>query len=95
MFCGLHGYGISFQLGAGFGEWMKMEAMNGAREQFGFGEFGYWGLKEKKKRKEKRSKSCPKSICGSHKKVKFFELSKLETSAKHVTLGSCDIFSDK
>ena len=28
-------------------------------------------------------------------KVKFFEFSKLETSAKHATLGSCGIFSDK
>ena len=28
-------------------------------------------------------------------KVKFFELSKLETSAKHAILGSCGIFSDK
>ena len=48
MFYGLHG-DSSFQLDAGFGEWMKREAMNGAWEQFGFGEFGYWGLKEKKK----------------------------------------------
>ena len=45
--------------------------------------------------KKKRSKSCAKSIRGSHKKVKFFELSKLETSVKHATLGSCGIFSDK
>ena len=28
-------------------------------------------------------------------KVKFFELSKLETSAKHATLESCNTFIDK
>ena len=28
--------------------------MNNAWEQFGFGEFGCWGLKEKKKRKKKK-----------------------------------------
>ena len=32
---------------------MKREAMNNAWEQFGFGEFGCWGLKEKKKIKKK------------------------------------------
>ena len=58
-------------MGPGFGEWMKREAMNGACEQFGFGEFGYWGLKEKKEKKI-RSKRCTKSIYGSYKKVKFF-----------------------
>ena len=51
MFYVLHG-DSSFQLDAGFGEWMKREAMNGACEQFGFGEFGYWGLKEKEKKEK-------------------------------------------
>ena len=64
---------------------MKREAMNGAWEQFEFGEFGYWGLKEKKKVKVALSQSVGPT------KSKIFWVIKVGNSAKHATLGSCGI----